>query len=213
MLSKVTITLIVLAFLLPLVIAESISTDRTETVSAVIDGSSFRLGSSEIIKLASIDSPSSGQPGYSESKNYLTTLIQGKTVYLDTGVATTTDQQGRLLCVVYLDYNSTHYENVNMAMIQNGYATPNNQINNGFNVGTWNWFVLKQTLISTPSLTIAPQPSETPTPTPFSQPSPSINPTIPELSTNITLLIMAMTTLLVVVQLYKKRKNKEVFFF
>ena len=213
MLSKVTITLIVLAFLFPLVTAESISTDRTGTVSAVIDGSSFQLGSGEIIKLASIDSPSSGQAGYSESKNYLTTLIQGKTVYLDTGVATTTDQQGRLLCVVYLDYNSTHYENVNMAMIQNGYATPNNQINNGFNVGTWTWFVLKQTPISTPSLTIAPQPSETPTPTPFSQPSPSINPTIPELSTNITLLIIAMTTLLVVVQLYKKRKNKEVFFF
>ena len=215
LLTKVTLTIIIMATLFPLVTAESISTFRTGTVSAVIDGSSFQLGSSEIIKLAAIDTPSSGQPGYSESKNYLTTLIQSKTVYLDTGVAETTDQQGRLLCIVYLDYNSTHYENVNMAMIQNGYATPNSQNvqnSNGFNVGTWTWFVSKQAPTSSPSATIASPSSETPTPTPFSQPSPSLNPTIPELSTNIILLIIALTTLLVVTQLCKKRK-KEVFFF
>ena len=144
LLTKVTITIIVVAVLFPLATAESIPTDKTGAVSAVIDGSSFQLSSGETIKLAAIDTPNSGQPGYSESKNYLTTLIQGKPVYLDTGVAATTDQQGRLLCVVYLDYNSTHYENVNMAMIQNGYAAPNGQISNGFDVGAWTWFVLKQ---------------------------------------------------------------------
>lgn len=206
-LTKVTFAIIVLAALYPLVTAESISTYRTGIVSTIIDGSSFQLGSGETIKLAAIDTPNSGQPGYSESKNYLTTLIQGKTVYLDTGVAATTDQQGRLLSVVYLDYNSTHYENVNMAMIQNGYAAPNNQNNNGFDIGTWTWFVLKQTPTSSPIETVTPQPSETPTPTPFSQPSPSINPTIPELSTNTTILIIALTTLIVATQLYKKRKK------
>ncbi len=212
-LTKVIFSLIILAVFCSSVTAESISTDRTVIVSAVIDGSSFQIGSSETIRLASIDTPNSGQPGYSESKNYLTTLIQSKTVYLDTGVAATTDQQGRLLSVVYFDYNSTHYENVNMAMIQNGYATPNNQNNNGFDIGTWTWFVLKQAPTSSPIETVTPQPSETPTPTPFSQPSPSINPTIPELSTNTTILIIALTTLLVATQLYKKRKNKEVLFF
>jgi Staphylococcal nuclease homologue len=213
LLKKITITIIVIAVFFPLVTAESIPTDKTGAVSAVIDGSSFQLGSGETIKLAAIDAPISGQPGYSESKNYLTTLIQGKPVYLDTGVAATTDQQGRLLCVVYLDYNSTHYENVNMAMIQNGYAAPNNQNSNGYDVGTWVWFVSKQAPTSSPSATITLQPSETPTPTPFSQPSPSINPTIPELSANIIVLILAFTALLVATQLYKKRKNKEVFFF
>jgi len=213
LLSKVTIMIIVMVVLFPLVTAESISSNRIGTVSIVIDGSSFQLGSGEIIKLAAIDTPNSGLPGYSESKNYLTNLIQGKPVYLDTGVAVTTDQQGRLLCVVYLDYNSTHYENINMAMIQNGYAAPNGQINNGFDVGTWTWFVLKQASTSSPSPTISPPPSETPTPTPFSPPSPSINPTIPELSANIVLLIIALITLLVVTQLYKKRKNKEACFF
>jgi hypothetical protein len=207
LLSKVTITIIIITVLFPLVTAESISTDKTGIVSAVIDGSSFQLSSGGIIKLAAIDTPSSGQVGYSESKNYLTTLIQSKTVYLDTGLVSTTDQQGRFLSVVYLDYNSTHYENVNMAMIQNGYATPNSQNSNGFDVGTWTWFVLKQAPTSLPSATITPQSSETPTPTPFSQPSPSLNPTIPELSTNITFLILAIVTLQLVSQLYKKRKK------
>lgn len=207
LLSKVIITIIVMAILIPLVAAQAISTNKTGNVSAVIDGSSFQLVSGEMIKLALIDTPSSGQSGFSESKNYLTTLIQGKTVYLDIGAVSTTDQQGRLLCVAYFDYNSTHYENVNMAMIQNGYATPNSLNSNGFDVGTWSWFVSKQAPTSYPSATIAPQSSETPTPTPFSQPSPSVNPTIPELSTNITLLIIALATLLVAAQLYKKRKK------
>ena len=207
LLTIVTVTIIGLAVLFSLVAAESISTDSAGVVAAVIDGSSFQLSSGGTIKLAAVDTPSSGQAGYSESKNYLTVLIQGKTVYLDTGVAATTDQQGRLLCIVYIDYNSTHHENINMAMIQNGYAVPNSTSSNGFDPGTWTWFVLKQTPTSTPSATITPQPTATPTPTPFSQPSPSINPTIPELSTNITLLITAITTLLVAAQLYKKKKK------
>jgi len=209
LLTIVAVPIIVLAVLVSLVAAESISTDSTGVVAAVIDGSSFQLSSGGTIKLAAVDTPSSGQAGYSESKNYLTTLIQGKTVYLDTGAAALTDQQGRLLCVVYLDYNSTHYENINMAMIQNGYAAPNSTGSNGFDPGTWTWFVLKQTPTATPSTTIASQSTATPTPTPFSQPSPSINPTIPELSINIPFLIITMTTLLVAAQLYKKRKNKE----
>jgi endonuclease YncB( thermonuclease family) len=206
-LTKVTFIIIVSAIFCPLVTAESISINRTGIVSALIDGSSFQLGSGETIRLASIDTPNSGQPGFLESKNYLTTLIQGKTVYLDTGVAATTDQQGRLLSVVYIDYNLTHYENVNMAMIQNDYATPNNQNNNGFNIGTWTWFVLKQAPSSSPIETITSQPSETPTQTPFNQPSPSINPTIPELSTNTATLILALTMIIVVTQLYRKKKR------
>ena len=205
--TMVRVTIIVLVVLFPVVAAESISTYSTGFVAAVIDGSSFQLSSGGTIKLAAVDTPSSGQPGYSESKNYLTILVQGKTVYLDTGASSTTDQQDRLLCVVYIDYNSTHYENINMAMIQNSYAVPNSNSSNGFDPGTWTWFVLKQTPTSTPSVSNAPQSSATPTPTPFSQPSPSINPTIPEVSANITLLIIAIMTLLFVAQLYTKRKK------
>ncbi len=200
---KITITIIIIAVLFPLVSASAFLTDKTGIVSAIIDGSSFQLSSSETIKLAAINTPTLGQAGYSESKNYLTTLIQGKTVILDPGTASITDQQGRLICVVYLDYNSTHYENINMAMIQNGYAAPDSQNNSGFDPSIWTWFVSKETLTSSPSATITPQPTVTPTPTPFSQPSPSV----PELSTNIIVLIIAVTTLLFAAQLFKKRRK------
>ena len=206
LLKKITIAIIVIAFLFPLANATAISTDKTGAVSGIIDGNSFQLSSGETIKLVAIDTPSSGQPGYLESKNYLTALIQGKTVILDTGATAVTDQQGRLPCVVYLDYNSTHYENINMAMIQNGYAVPNSQNSSGFDPTTWAWFVSKQPSAS-PTATIGQQPTATPTSTPFSQPTPSLGPTIPELSTNITLLIIAITTLLIATQLYKKRKK------
>jgi hypothetical protein len=203
----VTASIIVLAVLYSLAAAESISTDSPEVVFTVIDGSSFQLVSGGTIKLAAVDTPNSGQPGYLESKDYLTTLIQGKTVYLDTGLTATTDQQSRLLCIVYLDYNSTYFENVNMAMIQNGYAVPNSTNNNGFDPGTWTWFVLKQASTATPSVILTPQSSATPTPTPFSQPVPSISPTISELSTNITFLIIVLSSLIVAAQLCTKKKK------
>jgi hypothetical protein len=175
LLTKVTITLIVLAVLIPLVTAESIPTDKTGAISAVIDGSSFQLSSGETIKLAAIDTPNSGHPGYSESKNYLTILIQGKPVYLDIGVAATTDQKGRLLCVVYLDYNSTHYENVNMAMIQNGYAIPSSLNYSYFNPSSWFWFVPKNT--PSPSSTSSSTPTTSPSVSPYSPPpTPTIDP-------------------------------------
>jgi hypothetical protein len=204
--AKVTISIIIMVALISLVAAQSISTYRTGTVAAVIDGSTFQLSSQEAIKLAAINTPSLGQAGYLESKNYLITLIQGKTVYLDTGITSTTDQQGRLLCTVYIDFNSTHFENINMAMVQNGYAVPNSTVSNGFDPRTWTWFVLKQTSTS-PTATIGPQSTATVTSTPFSPASPTINPSVPELSTNLTVLIMAMITVLVASQLYKKRKK------
>jgi endonuclease YncB( thermonuclease family) len=203
----VTASIIVLAVLSSLAASESISIDSPEVVAAVIDGSSFQIVSGGTIKLAAVDTPNSGQPGYLESKNYLTTLIQGKTIYLDTGLTATTDQQSRLLCIVYIEYNSTYYENVNMAMIQNGYAVPNSTNNNGFDPGTWTWFVLKQAPTSIPSEILTPQASATPTPTPFSQPIPSISPTISELSTNITFLIIVLLSLIVSAQLYIKKKK------
>ena len=206
LLTKVTISLIILAALIPLVAAQSISTYRTGTVATVIDGSSFQISSQETIRLAAIDTPASGQVGYIESKNYLAALIQGKTVYLDTGTVATTDQQSRLLCTVYIDFNSTHFENINMAMIQNGYAAPNSTVGNGFDPGTWTWFVLKQTSTS-PTATIGPQSTATVTSTPFSPASPSISPSVPELTANLTVLIMALITVLFVSQLYKKRKK------
>lgn len=204
LLTKLTIAVIISFLLFTVTSAATIMPDKTGIVFAVIDGKSFQLNSGETMQLAGIDTPASGQAGYSQSKNYLTNLIQGKTVYLDTGTTTTTEQ-GRLLCVAYLDYNQTHYENINMAMIQNDYAAPSSQITNEFNPASWTWFVAKQNPTTNP--TQNQQPTATPTPTPFSQPTPVVSPTVPEFSIYLALLLIGSTTIMVMAQLYKKKKN------
>ena len=201
----ITFSLLLLAFLFSNALATNISIDKTATVSTVIDGSTFTLNSGETVKLAAIDTPPLGY-GYTESRNYLTSMIQGKTVYLDIDTITITDQ-GRLLCVAYLDYNSTHYENVNMAMIQNSYAVPSSVSNTKFNPTTWTWFVPKETPTSSP--TISPStPTATPTATPFSPPTPSVSPDVPELSAFLSILIIGMTTLLIGAKFYGKKGKK-----
>jgi len=182
----------------------SIPTATTGFVSAVIDGSSFQLSSGQVIQLAAISTPVDGHAGYEESKNYLKNLIQGKTVILDTGITPTTEN-GKLLCVTYLDYNSTHYENINQAMIQNGYAVPLSQNNNSFDPTNWIWFVQKQTPTASPVITSSPQSAPTPTPTPFSQPTPLVTPNIPEFPVALIILFLAFVTLVVTLKVYKKK--------
>ena len=44
---------------------------------------------------------------------------------------------GRLICVVYVTYNSTHVLNVNKAMVDMGRAVVDDFTNNEFNPSTW----------------------------------------------------------------------------
>ena len=171
----ITFSLLLLTFLFSNVMATSISIDNTATVSTVIDGSSFIINSGETVKLAGIDTPQLGQQGYSEAKNYLTNMVQSKTVHLDIDNLAITDQYGRLMSVAYIDYNSTHYENVNMAMLVNNYAVPIGVNNSEFNPSSWSWFVPKDT--PSPSPTSTPAPTTSPSVTPYSSlPTPTIDP-------------------------------------
>ncbi len=220
---------IILGFLFPLALASTISIDKTGTVSSVIDGSSFTLTSGEtVVKLAGIETPVAGAVGYEESRGYLSGMIQGKTVYLDIDSVTVNDQQGRLLCVAYLDYNSTHFENINQAMVQNGYAVSGSLANTDFSSLGWTWFVPKETPTASPIAIATAGPTASPTPTPFSAPTPSISPDVsqPTATENFTpvpgsfavittwtiLVILATATLLIVALiialLYKRKKNK-----
>jgi endonuclease YncB( thermonuclease family) len=168
-------SLLLLTFLFSNVIAASISSDKTATVSTVIDGSSFIINSGETVKLAGMDTPQSGQQGYSEAKNYLKNMAMSKTVYLDIDKITPTDQYGRLMSVAYIDYNLTHYENVNMAMIVNNYAVPISVNNSEFNPSSWSWFVPKDTPSPIPTFTSTPTAS--PSVAPYSPPpTPTIDP-------------------------------------
>jgi micrococcal nuclease len=164
----ITFSLLLLTFLSFNAIASSISIDKIATVSTVIDGSSFTVNSGETIKLAGIDTPQSGQQGYSEAKNYLSNMVQSKTVYLNIDNIAVTDQYGRQISVAYLNYNSTHYENVNMAMIVNNYAVPISVNNSEFNPSSWSWFVPKDTPSPTPTFT--PTPTASPSVAPYSPP-------------------------------------------
>jgi endonuclease YncB( thermonuclease family) len=161
-------SLLLLTFLFSNVIAASISSDKTATVSTVIDGSSFIINSGETVKLSGIDTPLLGQQGYSEAKSYLENMVQSKTVYLDLDNLAVTDQYGRLMSVAYINYNLTHYQNVNMAMIVNKYAVPISVNNSEFDPSSWTWFVSKDAPSPLPTFTSTPTAS--PSVVPYSPP-------------------------------------------
>jgi len=110
--------------------------DKTSVVSRVIDGDTFEISTGERVRLADIDAPESGQAGYSQARSVLSSLVLGKTVYLDIDDVYRTDRYGRLVCVVYVRWDSTSYKNVNKALLIEGVAVIMNY-NNEFSPSSW----------------------------------------------------------------------------
>lgn len=110
--------------------------DMTAYVSSVHDGDTFTLSTGERVRLADLDAPELGDRGSYEARDYLDSLAYHRTVYLDVDDKYRTDSFGRLVCVVYVDYNSTHYLNVNKALIDGGYAEAKNY-DNEFNYNSF----------------------------------------------------------------------------
>lgn len=129
--------------------------DMTAVVSQVVDGDTFHTTSGDKIRLADIDAPEVGQPGANEATNALISFVGGKTVYLDIDYISRTDQYGRLVCVVYVDYNSTHVENVNKALLVEGVAVIWDHKNNEFDPYTWTLYNQKMEIpeFSNPAVT------------------------------------------------------------
>jgi endonuclease YncB( thermonuclease family) len=115
-------------------------------VSDVVDGDTFHTSEGYTIRLADIDAPEIGQPGYLQATEYIELLIEDKTVTLDIDSLTGTDQYGRYVCLAYVQYNSTHSINVNQALIQQNYATIDNYTNNEFEPTTWTLYNKTQTI-------------------------------------------------------------------
>ena len=131
--------------------------DITAVVDWVIDGDTFNVTSREKIRLADIDTPEYGETGYSEAKNFLINLIKGKTVYIDIDDISRTDSGGeRLVCVVYIEHNSTHYENVNKALLVEGYAVLFDHSNNEFTPSAWVRYIEKTAIPEFPSILFLP---------------------------------------------------------
>jgi len=116
--------------------------DRTATVASVHDGDTFTLTTSDKVRLADLNAPELGDDGADEATDYLDYQVNGKTVYLDVDDKYQTDSFGRLVCVVYVDYNSTHYLNVNEALIDGGYVEARDY-DNEFNYNSFELYLSK----------------------------------------------------------------------
>lgn len=205
MLCLLTVSFLIVAIIISTAWAATIKIEKTAIVTRVIDGDTFDLNSGERVRLADINTPEIGEPGYEEAKNFLTGRVQGKTVFLDIDDVSRTDEYDRLICVAYVDHNSTHYENLNKALLENNYAVVYEFSNNEFNPSSWSWFIEKATPTQTPTLTPTTSPTATPTATVYSPPTPT--PQVPEFPALISLLI-AMSAVSVVVLSHKRRSRR-----
>ena len=130
--------------------------DTQTQVSSVIDGVTFETINKEIFKLADIEPTCTdidNATGFITTKILLTSLIEGKTVYLDIDSLYVTDFYGtgnKTVCVAYLDFNSTHYQNVNQALVIQRLVVVND-LDNDFNPEEWPRFIKKQNIPEFPS--------------------------------------------------------------
>jgi len=133
--------------------ASSGEIDATAIAISVHDGDTFNLdrniNGSSTVRLADINASELGQPLSYEARDFLKGLVLSKTVYLDIDDIYVYDYSGtgdRLVCVVYVDYNSTHYENVNKALLIAGLAEKK-EYDNEFIADTWTLYVPKTDLV------------------------------------------------------------------
>jgi micrococcal nuclease len=140
------ISLLILITSLTIPTTAALEIDKTGKVSWIVDGDTFDINNgAQRIRPADINAPEVNEPGYESSKWYLKDLIYGKTVYLDVSNLDGVDEWGRLICVVYLDYNSTHYLNINKQIVESGQAVIKDY-SNDFNPYTWTLYVPKTNL-------------------------------------------------------------------
>ena len=85
-------------------------------VGTIVDGDTFKLTDGEGVRLIGINTPEIGEMCATEAKQHLSSLISGKSVYLEKDISET-DQYDRLLRYVYVDSIF-----VNDRLVYNGYA-------------------------------------------------------------------------------------------
>ena len=111
--------------------------DATDSVARVVDGDTFDTSANGRVRLADVDAPESYEPGFDGATDALEGMIGGRMVFLDIDDVSRTDRFDRLVCVVYVQHNSTHVLNVNKAMVDRGRAVVDDFTNNEFNPSTW----------------------------------------------------------------------------
>ncbi len=124
--------------------------DAITVVNNVIDGDTFNTAIMGKVRLADVNAPEWNETGGPEATGFLFQKIYGETVYLDIdefpNQTYRRDIYDRLVCVVYIEHNLTHYENVNKAIWINGSAMKDDYPND-FNPNTWTLYVPKTELV------------------------------------------------------------------
>jgi endonuclease YncB( thermonuclease family) len=124
-------------------VASGWEVDATAFVSRVVDGDTLYTARLGVVRLADIDTPEVGAPGARAATNYLTSLVQGRQVYLDVDDLERTDRYGRIVAVAYVRHNVTHLLNVNLALIEAGLARLDDH-RNEFDPRIWTLYVSHQ---------------------------------------------------------------------
>jgi len=92
-------------------------------VTRVVDGDAFYVsGLPERVRLADVNAPELSTAEGQRAKAALEALLLGRRVCLDIDNLYKTDRYGRFVAVAYLDYNETHWLNVNQWLVERGYA-------------------------------------------------------------------------------------------
>jgi len=92
-------------------------------VTRIVDGDTFYVsGLPERVRLADINAPELSTAEGQRAKAALEALLLGRWVCLDMDDLYKTDRYGRFIAVAYLDYNETHWLNVNQWLVERGYA-------------------------------------------------------------------------------------------
>lgn len=152
-----TLSIIVFLFVLDLGAVNALTTnikiDFSGNVDFIIDGDTFDVtlnnSTQYRVRMADINAVELEEEGYAEAREYLRGLIYEKTVYLDVDDQYVYENHGtgnRLVCVTYLEYNSTHLMNVNKALNEAGHAKLRNY-DNQFSPYEWSLFVSKEQII------------------------------------------------------------------
>jgi len=110
--------------------------DDVGYVYHVVDDDTFDAFPVGRVKLADVDTPEYGEPGYEEAKEALTAILMEEIVFLDVDDVGVEDRYHRLICVAYVRHNSTHLLNVNKWLVVNGYADVVDY-DNEFDPNTW----------------------------------------------------------------------------
>jgi len=130
--------------------------DLTSKVTNVVDGDSFKIQGDEV-RLADVDAPEFYEEGYSKASERLDHYINGRKAFLDLDQKTGRDPYGRLIAVVYIEINSTHFLNVNEALIQDGTVIEIDYPDNEFNPDDWERLV-ENPLAQKPAPSVEPIP-------------------------------------------------------